>query len=218
VAYENDTLHRLRGKVRKTKSNDLSQGDIVTSKKTDEMFRNGDQLTVKSISKCVHKLDDIPACISRSEEVSFSGFLITFAESEDVAFMLEDKEKGKSLARKVRSQLLNRKIPREQAIRILDWIDSPQEFELSALATIHKSQGRSVDTVYVDTATVLIRPDQLSPVHHKRLLYTAITRARKNVVFYKKTGYCELPVSNVIEIARHPAARGEVPPLSALAA
>jgi hypothetical protein len=173
---------------------------------------------VKSISKCVHKLDDIPACISSIGTVSVSGFSIAFTESQEIAFMLDDKEASKGLAKKVRAQLSKRKIDREQAVRILDWIDSPQEFELSALATIHKSQGRSVDTVYVDTATVLIRPDLLSPVHHKRLLYTAITRARKNVVFYKLTGYCELPVSNVIEIVRHPAARGKVPPLSALAA
>ena len=132
--------------------------------------------------------------------------------------MLDNKEASKGFAKKVHAQLSEHKIDREQAVRILDWIDSPQEFELSALTTIHKSQGRSVDTVYVDTATVLIRPDQLSPVHHKRLLYTAITRARKNVVFYKKTGYCKLPVPNVIEMPKRPAARGDVPHLSALAA
>ena len=202
VAYDNDTLHQLRGKLRKTNSNDLTQGDIVTSKKTDEMFRNGDQLTVKSISKCVHSLDDVAACISSSGTVSVSGFSIAFTETQEIAFMLNDMEASKGLAKKVRAQLSERKINREQAVRILDWIDSPQEFELSALTTIHKSQGRSVDTVYVDTATFLMRPDQLSPVHHKRLLYTAITRARKNVVFYKKTGYCELPVSNVIQLQK----------------
>ncbi|MEY8100141.1 C-terminal helicase domain-containing protein, partial [Falsihalocynthiibacter sp. S25ZX9] len=54
-----------------------------------------------------------------------------------------------------------------------------------------KSQGRYVDTVFIDTSTVFKRPVWLSPEMHKRLLYTAVTRAREQVVFYEMAGCCE---------------------------
>ncbi|MBY6006732.1 ATP-binding domain-containing protein, partial [Salipiger bermudensis] len=105
-----------------------------------------------------------------------------------------------------------------EAARILDWLDEMNEFELSALATVHKSQGRTVDTLYVDTATVLKRPSWLSPRDHKRLLYTALTRARKKVVFYSLTGYAQ-PAGPAKVISFRPApanpAGGQPQPIAA---
>jgi hypothetical protein len=217
VASDNDTLSRLRGKVRQLDHDRLSKGDMVTSKKTDDVFRNGDQLTIKHVSECIHRLDDIPACISQDGTIYLDGFSISFTAQDEIAFILGDQAASKRLAKKVRENLSSGNITRKQAIRILDWLELPQEFELSALATVHKSQGRSVDTVYIDTRTVVRQPSYLSPLHHKRLLYTAITRARKNVVFYAMQGHCELPVSTVVEIPQ-PCVVNDVPALTGLAA
>ncbi|MCF7699215.1 ATP-dependent DNA helicase [Loktanella sp. M215] len=218
VASDNATLLHLRGKVRQTDDDRLRAGDIVMSKKTDDLFRNGDELTIQHIAECTHTLNDVPACLSKCGTLELTGFSLAFVERGEVAFILEDPKESKRLARKVRSCLRDRKLNRNQCLRILDWLELPQEFELSALATVHRSQGRSVDTIYIDTDTVAKRPEWLSPVQHKRMLYTAITRARKEVVLYAKQGYCERPKSNVVKLPQPRVILGTEPSLSGLAA
>jgi len=47
--------------------------------------------------------------------------------------------------------------------------------------TVHKSQGSSYDTIFIDAADLSTcrQPDMVA-----RLLYVAVSRARKRVVFY----------------------------------
>ncbi|WP_299794624.1 hypothetical protein, partial [uncultured Marivita sp.] len=53
----------------------------------------------------------------------------------------------------------------------------------------------------IDTASVLEKPQWLSMEHHKRLLYTSITRARKRVVFYRMEGLCEYSAESEAPLA-----------------
>ena len=136
-------------------------------------------------------LPDVPACVSPDRSLAISGYRLTFQETERVAFIVEGERQLKALGERIRHLYRFGTITHAEAARILDWLDSISSFELSALSTVHKTQGRSVDTVYIDTATVLKRPSWLSPRDHKRLLYTAITRGRKRVIFYPLAGYTQ---------------------------
>ncbi len=202
VTSDNATLQRLRRKVRQVDHDWLDEGDLVSSKQTDDLFRNGDQFTIARIERDMRVLEDVPGCVSRFHTLSVDGFAITFEETDRVAFVVNDNPTTDKLSSRIRSLYGKGKLNREQAVRVLDWIEQINSFELSALATVHKSQGRSVDTIYIDTNTVLKRPIWLSSDDHKRLLYTAITRARKHVVFYEMTGQCvlALPKSQMVQL------------------
>ncbi len=168
----------------------LAKNDLVTSKQTDEKFKNGEQFTVLSIEKEIRILNDVPACIHKFRTLSVDGSAISFAETEKVAFVPDDERQLEKLASRVRDFYQKGKLTNIQAVRILEWTEQFNNFGLSALATVHKCQGRTVDTVFVDTQTVLKKPCWLSPSDHKRLLYTAITRAKKKVVFYEMKEFC----------------------------
>lgn len=191
VTFDNETLTRLRKTVRQADDDKLQAGNIVASKQTDEAFRNGETLTIEEVKPANFELLDVPECVSSNCRLNFIGSNISFLETHRTAFVLAKEKQKETLERRVRELHRDRKICREQAERILDWIGAVNRFELEALATVHKSQGRSVDDVFVDTETVLKRSAVLSPRAHKRLLYTAITRARENVVFYRRSGLCE---------------------------
>ena len=204
VTSDNATLKRLRGSVRGVDHDQLIEGDHVTSKQTDDLFRNGEQFTVAKVEQHLRILEDVPACVCRFNTLQLDGFAITFAEGNREAFILKDDKQVEKHVRRIRSLYSKGKINREAAIRILDWLEQTNSFELSALATVHKSQGRSVDTVYIDTATVLERSAWLSEKDHLRSLYTAITRARKRVVLYAMAGHCAqaLPIPGQAETLR----------------
>ena len=191
VTSENKTLRRLRNKVRQTQHDQFRPGDVVMSKQTDEVFRNGEELVISEIAPGTQTLEGVPGCVSQTHDLVVQGYTIKFLEPQKVAFVLDNDRGIKTLSNRIRSLYLQGQLNRADAVRILDWIDQINRFELSALTTVHKSQGRSVDTVYIDTSTVLRKPTWLSPKAHKRLLYTAITRARKLVVFYELSGNCQ---------------------------
>ena len=197
VTSDNKTLHRLRQKVRQVGHDRLNAGDLVISKQTDDLFRNGEQLTVSRIESNTQSLEDVPGCVRRSRELSIQGFSVTFEETDRIAFVLDDDRAVKNLEGRIHRLFEKGKLNHDEASRVLDWIDQVNSFELSSLATVHKSQGRSVDTVYIDTGTVLRKPNWLSPLNHKRMLYTAVTRARKQVVFYEMLTYCEQAVTDL---------------------
>jgi hypothetical protein len=191
VTFDNSTLQRLRGKVRNLNHDRLTEGDHVTSKQTDDRFRNGEQLIIKQVDRDMRVLSDVPSCVNRFRTLSLDGFAVTFHQTEKVGFVVENEYQVTGQSSRIHRLYEENRLNKAQADRILDWLQQVNRFELSALSTVHKSQGRSVDTVYIDTNTVLKRPSSLSPVEHKRLLYTAITRARKKVVFYEMSGCCE---------------------------
>ena len=204
VTSDNATLKRLRGSVRGVDHDQLIEGDHVTSKQTDDLFRNGEQFIVTKVEPHLRVLEDVPGCVSRFNTLQLDGFAITFAEGNREAFILKDDKAGEKQAMRIRSLYSKSKINREAAVRILDWLEQTNSFELSALATVHKSQGRSVDTVYIDTETVLGKPAWLSEKDHLRSLYTAITRARKRVVFYEMKAHCSqaLPKPEQVQLLR----------------
>ena len=57
-----------------------------------------------------------------------------------------------------------------------------------------------MDTVYIDTKTVLERSAWLSDKDHLRSLYTAITRARKRVVFYEMRAHCAQALPEQVQL------------------
>ena len=59
--------------------------------------------------------------------------------------------------------------------------------------TVHKSQGSEFDDV------VLVLPDQDFPVLTRELLYTAITRARRNVLIWGSEPILRNTISRKIE-------------------
>ncbi|WP_339760253.1 AAA family ATPase [uncultured Sulfitobacter sp.] len=202
VTSDNATLKLLRGSVRGVDHDQLIEGDHVTSKQTDDIFRNGEQFTVAKVERHLRVLEDVPGSVSRFNTLQLDGFAITFAEGNREAFILKDDKQGEKHAMRIRSLYSKSKINREAAVRILDWLEQTNSFELSALATVHKSQGRSVDTVYIDTKTVLGKPAWLSEKEHLRSLYTAITRARKRVMLYAMEAHCSqaLPVAGRVDL------------------
>ena len=115
----------------------------------------------------------------------------SFLETERIAFILDDESEAAKLNGRIKWLHDKEKLDRQEAVRALDWIEQINRFDLSVLETVHKSQGRSVDTLFIDTKTVWRRPWWMSPEVHKRLLYTAVTRGRKEIVFYSMAGYCE---------------------------
>ncbi|SPJ28251.1 C-terminal helicase domain-containing protein [Falsiruegeria mediterranea] len=192
VTSDNTALRRLRKKVRQVDHDKLCPGDVVMSKQTDDKFRNGEQLTVRHVERHTRVLPDVPGCVSRTRSLTVVGDTLHFAETDKTAFILDKEKDAGKLSSRMMSLHRKGKLSYDDAHRILVWIDEINRFELAALATVHKSQGRSVDTIYIDTGTVLRKPHWLSPVNHKRLLYTAVTRPRKNAVFYQMPTYCEV--------------------------
>jgi len=191
VTSDNNSLLRLRRRIRGVAHDQLIDGDLVTSSKTDDLFRNGEQLTINKVVRDMRVLNNVPRCFNRFGTLSVDGFNISFMEDGRVAFILADNSEVEKHSRSIRTLYQAGAINRDQAVHVLDWIEQFQSFELSALATVHKSQGRSMDTVFIDTNTVLKKPVWMSGKAHMRLLYTAITRAKKHVIFYEMRGYCK---------------------------
>ena len=67
------------------------------------------------------------------------------------------------------------------------------EHETAYAMTVHKSQGSEFDTV------LLILPNRDSPVLTRELLYTGITRARKNISIWGTEGIIKTTISRKIE-------------------
>jgi hypothetical protein len=197
VTSDNATLRRLRRKVRSVDHDLLCSGDLVMSKQTDEHFQNGEQFKILDVEHAFRELPGVPGCISGKHALKVRGYSLSFEGTDKKAFVLNCEKEADDLSKRIVRLYKKRKLSYEEACRILDWVDEINRFELSALATVHKSQGRSVDTVYVDTATVLRKPHWLSSEDHLRLLYTAITRARHRVVLYQMSNLCEPRIDDV---------------------
>lgn len=73
-------------------------------------------------------------------------------------------------------------------------IDKAQkdDFQLAYATTIHKSQGSQYDTV------IICLPKESDGMMYRNLLYTAITRAQKQVIIYSAEGNVEKAVANTI--------------------
>ncbi|OSQ42656.1 hypothetical protein MGEO_20375 [Marivita geojedonensis] len=191
VTSENKRQQKLRALIRGGEGEQLRSGDIVMSKKTDDSFRNGDTFKVSKVAWSTRTLPDVPRCLSEHGELVVNGYSLSFEDHSAPAFIFQYDGQGEKLEHRIKHLYHKGKLNHAQASGILDWVEQINSFELAAFATVHKSQGRSVDTVYIDTQSVLKKPQWLSMEHHKRLLYTAITRARKRVVFEWKEGLCE---------------------------
>lgn len=66
------------------------------------------------------------------------------------------------------------------------------DFQLAYATTIHKSQGSQYDTV------IICLPKESDGMMYRNLLYTAITRAQKQVIIYSAEGNVEKAVANTI--------------------
>jgi exodeoxyribonuclease V alpha subunit len=64
------------------------------------------------------------------------------------------------------------------------------EHETAYAMTVHKSQGSEFDN------TLLLLPDYVSPVLSRELLYTAVTRARKNIEIYGSENILRYMINN----------------------
>ncbi len=73
-------------------------------------------------------------------------------------------------------------------------IDKAQkdDFQLAYATTIHKSQESQYDTV------IICLPKESDGMMYRNLLYTAITRAQKQVIIYSAEGNVEKAVANTI--------------------
>ena len=198
---DNKTLRRLRSSIRHIDHDKLCAGDVVMSKKTDDNFRNGERFKVKHVERHTRVLPDVPGCISRTHSLKWVGDALYFDDTDKTAFVLDWEKDSDELSSRVMRLYKKGKLCRDDACRVLDWLEGINRFELAALATVHKSQGRSVDTIYIDTGTVLRKPNWVSPEEHKRLLYTALTRPRKNAVFYQMKKYCKAKASDDLNAA-----------------
>jgi len=67
------------------------------------------------------------------------------------------------------------------------------EHETAYATTVHKSQGSEFDSV------LLILPNRDYPVLTRELLYTGITRARKNISIWGTEGIIKTAISRKIE-------------------
>lgn len=75
--------------------------------------------------------------------------------------------------------------------------DCMSDMDLAYALTIHRSQGSGFDDVHIilqDTASVMLS---------RRLLYTAVTRAKKNVTIYSVGDSINTAISNTREYKRH---------------
>ncbi len=198
VTSLNKRLKLLREKIRQVGHDRLATGDLVISKQTDELFRNGEQFTVSRIEPETQEVPMPDDNGGLPNPMTVRGCRVSFLETSREAFILVDEKEADKLAKTIRDLFEVGDLSHKDATKALDWIDQINRFELAALATIHKSQGRTVDTVYIDTRTVAKRPSRLSPVNHKRLLYTAITRARHEVIFYQMKDVCTCTPSQAI--------------------
>ncbi|WP_425102497.1 ATP-dependent DNA helicase [Tropicibacter sp. S64] len=198
VTYCNKRLSKLRGAVRPAQSAELCPGDVVSSKRTDCLFKNGEQLVIHSVEKDRLEYTGLLSHGYPDGKISISGKRLRFESDERTAFIPDDPTKMKRHEARVKTLCDDGEITPDVAISIFAWLKIMNAFELSNLSTVHKSQGRTVDTVFIDTAFVLRRPDNMTPLEHKRLLYTAITRARKQVIFYEMQGLCERAQDEVV--------------------
>lgn len=71
------------------------------------------------------------------------------------------------------------------------------EIELSYVITVHKSQGSEYPAV------VIVLPPESGPMMNRRLLYTAVTRAKKLVVILGSKDAANLSISKFTEINRN---------------
>ena len=67
------------------------------------------------------------------------------------------------------------------------------ECELGFAVTVHKSQGSEFDTV------LILIPEQISPVVTRQLLYTGITRSRKQVIIFGSMPMIRQAVQTTVE-------------------
>ena len=72
-----------------------------------------------------------------------------------------------------------------------------QELELSYVITVHKSQGSEYPAV------VIVLPPEAGAMMNRRLLYTAVTRAKKMVVIIGSKDAANLSISKFTEINRN---------------
>ncbi len=75
--------------------------------------------------------------------------------------------------------------------------EAQQELELSYVITVHKSQGSEYPAV------VIVLPPESGPMMNRRLLYTAVTRAKKIVVIVGSKDAANLSISKFTEINRN---------------
>ena len=68
--------------------------------------------------------------------------------------------------------------------------------ELAYAITIHKSQGSEFENAHI------VLPDEYKSMLTKRILYTAVTRAKKKVYIYTLNSSMEYAISNVSEKKR----------------
>lgn len=191
VTSDNRRQQGLRALVRGGEGDQLRSGDMVISKQTDELFRNGQTFQILKAEPGQKVLSEVAKCLGITGELIVDGFVLTFKDCISPAFVFADDGARAKLERRVKNLYDKGKLNYNQATYVLEWVSQINNFELAAFATVHKCQGRSVDTIYIDTASVLARPAWLSLEHHKRLLYTSITRAKKRVVLYRMEDLCE---------------------------
>lgn len=191
VTSDNSRQSKLRAVVRERAGEQLCEGDLVVSKQTDDLFQNGQAMRVSAAEPTAKTLPDVARCLSADGNLSVHGYRLSFVDRTDEAFVLKNEGERSALIGRIKRLYEKGKLNYQQATYALEWIEQINQFELEAFATVHKSQGRSVDTIYIDTSSVVKKPDWLSMEHFKRLLYTSFTRAKKRVLLYRMEGLCE---------------------------
>jgi len=181
--------HESLRQVRKLIAGDaylFSAGQVVRCLDTHSKFKNGQQDVVAEASEPFEELHDwalksdriyaarpkwLPLEEWGSGLVAFNYQTVVFESGETVKVPADalTATKMKNLSKK-----LNRKAVKTK------------QFDLSCLATVHSSQGRSFDTVYIHTSSVLVRAG-LYKMHgagrnHNRLVYVACSRARNELI------------------------------------
>lgn len=184
--------HESLRQVRKLMVGDaylFSAGQVVRCLDTHSKFKNGQQDTVAEASEpeveqnpLPLKADNLykarPKWLSKEEwdggyvEFVFQKVVFESGGKTEVPADALTAQKLTNLSRKFRRKKYKTK-----------------QFDLSCLATVHSSQGRSFDTVYVHTPSVLVRTG-LYKMHgagrtHNRLVYVACSRARNELILVK---------------------------------
>lgn len=96
VTSDNRKQRALRAHIRGADDDRLRAGDVVISKQTDELFRNGQISKVLKVEPGQKTLPDVPKCLGLKGELIVNGFYLTFEDCISPAFVFaNDDDRGK---------------------------------------------------------------------------------------------------------------------------
>lgn len=192
LAWTNETVNKFNYRARKElfpNPRKIELGETLIFSHPYEgityAYSNNAEVKVKKLEvkegKFVALQNFIPS--NNNEKITIKESLTYYLINDDIKIIHESAERD---FKEVLSRLRNLT---QVGLNWKAWYDFDEEFAKVGYryaTTVHKAQGGTFDTVFINMKDVNKNPNI---PERKRLWYTAVTRAAKNIVFYNEKRY-----------------------------